>query len=95
MLFYVFILTQVSFVCRISELSLADELLKHKAALSCIQSCSIDRPVWQSVYMHSAATECCLKKLRKSSVFHFIIVTSALSLPYHTNKNNFGLDRSV
>lgn len=41
--------------------------------------------------MHSAATECYLKRLRKSSVFVFMAVTNALSLPYHTNKNNFGL----
>ena len=39
MLFYVFILTQVSFVCRISELSLADELLK-------TQSCTELYPKW-------------------------------------------------
>lgn len=94
-LFGIFILTQVSFVCRSNSLSYlwqADQLLKHKAALSCIQSCSINRGLCGRAFTCTRLPQNAIWRGwgRAPSLF-FMAVTNALSLPYHTNKNNFGL----
>lgn len=98
-LFGIFILTQVSFVRRSNSLSYlwqADQLLKHKAALSCIQSCSINRGLCGRAFTCTRLPQNAIWRGwgRAPSLF-FMAVTNALSLPYHTNKNNFGLDWSV